>query len=51
MAALDEKPDDIVYAVEYANSMASLILEENGGCVESRMPVERMVKLRMEGKL
>lgn len=51
MAALDEKPDDIVYAVEYANSMASLILEENGGCVESRMPVDRMVKLRMEGKL
>ena len=51
MAALDEKPDDIVYAVEYANSMASLILEENGGCVENRMPVDRMVKLRMEGKL
>lgn len=51
IAAMEENPEDIAVAVRYANSMASLILEEKGGCVESRMPIDRMVKLRMEGKL
>lgn len=51
IAALMDNPEDMEYAVNFANSMASLILEEKGGCVENRMPVERMVRLRMEGKL
>lgn len=51
IAAMEENPEDIASAVRYANSMASLILEEKGGCVETRMPIDRMVKLRMEGKL
>lgn len=51
MAELSDDPDNMEQAVKYANSMASLILEERGGCVENRMPVDRMVRLRMEGKL
>lgn len=38
-------------SVIHANSMASLVLEEKGGCIESRMPFYQMVKLRMEGKV
>ncbi len=51
IVSMFKNPEDIAYAVKYANSMASLVLEERGGCTENRMPVDRMVKLRMEGKL
>ncbi len=51
IVSMDEDKEDIDRAVRYANSMASLILEEKGGCVETRMPIDRMVRLRMEGKL
>lgn len=51
ITALTEQPDNIEYACAYGNSIASLVLEEKGGCSEERMPVDRMIKLRMEGKL
>ncbi len=51
IVAMEESEDDISFAVKYANSMASLSMEEKGGCVEKRMPIDRMVRLRMEGRL
>lgn len=51
IAALLRKSDEMSYAMEYGNSAASLVLEESGGCVEQRMPTDRMIRMRMEGKL
>ena len=51
IAALLIKSDEIGYAMQYGNAAASLVLEENGGCVEQRMPTDRMIRMRMEGKL
>ena len=40
---------DIGYAMKCGNSLASLILEEEGFCKESRMPVKKLMTLRMDG--
>lgn len=51
ISALHERPADMEYAAAYGNSAASLVLGEKGGCVEDRMPTDRMIRLRMEGKI
>lgn len=51
IAALLGRPEEMDYAMAYGNCAASLVLEESGGCEEQRMPTDRMIRMRMEGRL
>ena len=51
VAAMRWKMNETDYAMNYGNTAASLVLEESGGCEEQRMPTDRMIRMRMEGKL